>query len=137
MNMMYKELFRTKHKRDDGWLSELVSVNYNDEPFNCLHSYLVSIIPGKTRANHYHKKKEEWLAITSGEIALFLEDVNSREKKKIILDTNSEDHNMIYIPPLVAHAIKNIGENVASIVVFSKTPEDPEDTIPHSLELEE
>ena len=130
---MHKELLRTKHKRDDGWLSELVSMNYRDEPFTCLHSYLVSIVPGKTRAKHYHKKKEEWLAITSGKIALFLEDVNSKEEKKLILDINSKDYKIVYIPPFVAHAVKNIGENMASVVVFSKTPKDPEDVIPHRL----
>ncbi len=134
--MMYKELSRVKHKREDGWLSELISMNYRDDPFNCLHSYLVSINPRKTRAEHYHKRKEEWLAITSGKIILLLEDVNSKKKERIFLDSNSEDYKIIYIPPLVAHTIKNFGSTKASLVVFSKTPEDLEDTIPYKTEEE-
>ncbi len=134
--MIYKELSRVKHKREEGWLSELISMNYRDDPFNCLHSYLVLIKPGKIRAEHYHKRKEEWLAITSGKISLFLEDIKSKEKKKIILDSNSEDYKIIYIPPLVAHTIKNVGDKEASLVVFSKTSEDLEDTIPYKIEEE-
>ena len=137
MDMIYKELFRVKHERSDGWLSELVSMEYGDEPFNCIHSYLVSIASGETRAKHYHKKKGEWLAITAGRIALFMEDVTSGEKRKVILDTGSKKYKMIYLPPFVAHAIKNIGEGEASLVVFSEVPEEPEDTIPYSLVLEE
>jgi len=134
--MIYRELSRVKHKREEGWLSELVSMNYKDEPFNCLYSYLVSIVPGKTRANHYHKKKEEWLAITSGKIALFLENIKSKERKKIILDSNSKDYKIIYIPPFIAHAIKNVGDKEASLVVFSRTSKDLDDTIPYKIKEE-
>jgi len=114
--MKHKELYREKHIRDDGWLSELVSMRYGDTPFDCLHSYLVSIKPGRTRAKHYHRRKEEWIAIVSGRVALLLKDVYSGEQDKI-----------------TAHAIKNIGDSDASIVVFS-TPEDMDDTIPYNFE---
>jgi len=133
--MIYKELLRKKHVREDGWLSELISIKYEDDPFNCLHSYLVLINPGETRAEHYHKKKEEWLAITSGKIMVLLEDIHSNKREKIILDINSKDYKLIYLPPLVAHAIKNIGDKEASIVVFSTILEDPDDTIPYKFEV--
>jgi dTDP-4-dehydrorhamnose 3,5-epimerase-like enzyme len=132
--MTYKELSRVKHKRDDGWLSELVSMNYKDEPFNCIHSYLVVINPHKARAKHYHKKKDEWLAITSGNVTLFLRDVISQRAEILFLDTDSEDYKLIYVPTYVAHALKNIGESKASVVVFSTMPEDPNDTIPYQFE---
>lgn len=131
--MRYKRLYRVKHTREDGWLSELVSMNYGDEPFDCVHTYLVSVNPGKVRANHYHKKKEEWIAITAGKIALFLKDVVSGEVDMVIMDTNSEKHEIIYIPPFVAHAVQNISNTEASLIVFSKSPEDKEDTIPHEV----
>ena len=131
--MRHNRLYRIKHIRDDGWLSELVSMNYEDEPFNCIHTYLVSVNPGKVRANHYHKKKEEWIAITAGKIALFLKDMTSGEIDKIIMDTKSEKHEIIYIPPFVAHAVQNISNKEASLIVFSKSPEDKEDTIPYEV----
>jgi len=132
--MKYKELYREKHIRDDGWLSELISMKYDDTPFDCVHSYLVSINPGKTRANHYHKCKKEWIAIVMGKIMLFMEDVNTLEKEKIILDVTTEDYKLIYLPPHIAHAVKNIGDCVASIVVFSTMPEVSGDTISHKFE---
>ncbi|ODS40623.1 hypothetical protein BEH94_00245 [Candidatus Altiarchaeales archaeon WOR_SM1_SCG] len=126
--MMYKKLSRKKHIREDGWLSELVSMNYDDEPFNCVHSYLVSIEADKTRAKHYHNKKEEWLCICSGKIELILEDITTNKRKTLILNSNSENYDIIYIPPGVAHAVKNISGNKASAVIFSKPPEDTDDT---------
>lgn len=131
--MIYKELPRVKHIREDGWLSELVSMNYDDQPFHSLHSYVVTIYPGKSRANHYHRKKEEWAALAAGRIALLLENINTGEKEKLIIDVNSEDYKIVYIPPLVAHTIINIGTTNASLIVFSKNPEDKEDTIPFEV----
>jgi len=131
--MMYKKLSRKKHIREDGWLSELVSMNYNDEPFNCVHSYLVSIEPDKIRAKHYHNKKEEWLCICSGKIELILEDIKIKKRETLILDSDSENYDIIYIPSGVAHAVRNIGKNKASVVIFSKTPEDPEDTFEYEF----
>ncbi len=133
--MRYKRLHRNKYSRQDGWLSELISMNYEDEPFNCIHSYLVSINPGKVRANHYHKKKEEWIAITAGTIELHLKDMTSGEVDIILMDTKSKDHEIVYIPPFVAHAVRNVSNKEASLVVFSKSPEDKEDTIPCEVAL--
>jgi oxalate decarboxylase/phosphoglucose isomerase-like protein (cupin superfamily) len=130
MMQLHEELSRARHKRDDGWLSELVSLKYSDEPFNCIHTYLVVIRPGKVRAQHYHKKKEEWIAITSGSVSLCLRHVKSGQEVNILLEIDSDDYNVIYVPPLVAHALKNIGESEASVVVFSKTLPEPGDTIP-------
>jgi dTDP-4-dehydrorhamnose 3,5-epimerase-like enzyme len=135
ISMLFKKLIRTKHTREDGWLSELVSMNYDDEPFNCIHTYLVSINPGMVRANHYHKIKEEWIAPASGKIELCLKNVISGEKDKLIMDTHAREYEMIYIPPFVAHAVKNNWEHEASLIVFSKNPEDKEDTIPYEVTL--
>ncbi len=131
--MLFKKLSRVKHTREDGWLSELVSMNHDDEPFNCVHTYLVCINPGKFRANHYHRKKEEWIAPASGEIEVHLENVISGEKEILTLDTHAKGYEMIYIPPFVAHAVKNNWEHEASLIVFSKNPEDKEDTIPYRV----
>ena len=128
--MIHEELARAKHKRDDGWLSELVSIKYSDDPFNCIHAYLVVIHPGGVRAQHYHKKKEEWFAISSGSVSLYLIHLNSRQEEMIPLDIDSEGYKVIYVPPLVAHSLKNIGESDASVVVFSKTPAELDDTFP-------
>lgn len=127
-------LSRTKHIRDDGWLCELVSMNYQDEPFFGIHTYLVSIIPNMTRANHYHKKKEEWIALAAGIIELTTVDIRTRNKERTILDTKNKEYSIVHIPPYIAHSLKNIGNCDASVVVFSKNPEDVSDTIPFEVD---
>ena len=131
--MIYTELPRARHARDDGWLSELVSMNYADEPFNCVHSYVVSVAPDRTRAKHYHLKKEEWLAIAAGKILLRLRDIDTGESAQVLLDSGAETYRLIYVPPRVAHAIENVGQGEASMIIFSRTPEDKADTIPFDL----
>nr|WP_321496407.1 WxcM-like domain-containing protein [uncultured Methanolobus sp.] len=131
--MLYDRLKRIKHKRDDGWLSEVISMNYDDEPFNCIHSYIVSIEPNRTRANHYHKKKEEWVALAAGKIKLSLKDIITGRFEEITMDSQSYTYEVIHIPPFVAHAVTNVSEREASLIVFSKNPEDKEDTIPYEV----
>ena len=128
-------LSRTKHIRDDGGLCELVSMKYNDEPFIGIHSYLVSIAPNMIRANHYHMKKEEWIAPAAGIIELNTIDIHTNNKEKIVLDTKITRYSLINIPPNIAHSLKNIGDCEASVIVFSQTPEDLTDTIPFEVEV--
>ncbi len=132
--MKHKKLPRTKHKREDGWLTELVSGHHADDPFKGIHTYLVCIRPGQTRACHYHEKKEEWLAVTHGRVRLDLEDIETKEKETLLLDAESDDYHITYIPPRVAHAITNPGRDDASLVVFAKDRA-LEDTLHYILEL--
>lgn len=131
--MIFERLPRKKHIRKDGWLCELVSMNYSDEPFSDVHSYLVFITPDMTRANHYHKEKHEWIAPASGIIEIRLENVETAEKEIIIINSKHSDYSIIHVPPFVAHSIKNIGNAEACIVVFSKNAMDKTDTIPYEV----
>lgn len=116
-------------------MCELISMNYDDQPFLDIHTYIVSIIPQGKRANHYHKKKEEWIALSAGRIEILLEDIRTHEKEQIVLDIKAKEYSIIYLPPFIAHTIKNIGASEASIIVFSKNPEDKIDTIPYEVTL--
>ncbi len=133
--MNFKRLSRRKYVRDDGWLTELVSSSHNDILFPNVHSYLVVIKPNRFRAMHYHRIKEEWLALTSGKIKLILEDIQTKEKEFLVLDEDSKDYNLVYIPPNIVHVVKNVGEKNASLVIFSKTAEIPGDTISYDMEV--
>ena len=133
--MNYKELKREKYCREDGWLSEIFSVSHKDSPFDCFHSYIVTIAQNCHRAMHYHQMKEEWLALASGRIKIILEDINTKERQVKILEENSKDYSIIYIPPKIAHVVKNIWMKDASIIVFSKTAEIPGDTIFYEMEV--
>lgn len=133
--MIYKDHTRKKHIRDDGWLTELISMGHDDVPFECFHSYLVIVKPNRYRAMHFHFEKEEWLALTSGRIKVVIEDIFTKERKEILLDEDSSNYSLIYIPPKMAHVVKNVGEKNASLVVFSKTSEIPEDTEEYEMEV--
>lgn len=127
---LYRELFRTKHARDDGWLCELVSMRYDDEPFSGVHTYVVSVAPGRSRANHYHRKKEEWLAVVSGRIEVRLRHVLTGDSAAMVLDTSDPACRILYVPPMVAHSVRNPLSAESALVVFSTTPEDRDDTVP-------
>jgi dTDP-4-dehydrorhamnose 3,5-epimerase-like enzyme len=131
--MIHSELLRVRHVRKDGWLSELISMAHPDQPFRCVHTYIVTINPGMTRARHYHRNKEEWLALTHGKITLLLEDTKSGQQERVELSTESPDTKIIKIPPLIAHALWNQGKDEAGVIVFSRGPEDKDDTIPYEV----
>jgi len=74
-------------------------------------------------------------AAAYGKIEMHLANVISCEKDKLILDTHAKGYEIIYIPFFVAHAVKNNWEHEASLIVFSKSSEDKEDTIHYELSL--
>lgn len=131
---LYRELCRTKHTRDDGWLCELVSMSYDDDPFTDVHAYVVSVAPGRSRANHYHRNKEEWFAVVSGRIEVHLSHVQNGDSASVVLDAEDPVCRILHIPPFVAHSIRNPCSTSSTIVVFSKIPEDREDTVPFDVE---
>ncbi len=128
-------LEREKHSDDNGWLSELVSMDHQDVPFEGVHSYVVSFDQNTTRANHYHENKDEWLTLVSGRVKIALESVDEEKRDSIILDEEDDQLRLIHLHPKVAHGIKNIGDKKACVIVFSKTPEVPEDTIEYDVEV--
>lgn len=106
---------REKHTREDGFLVELFSKKYSD--FDAVHSYMVSVAPGKTRAGHFHKKKNELIFPVEGKVVVLLS--NGSEKKEITLGSEENEYSAVVIPPNVNHLIKNRTDSRAKIVVFS------------------
>jgi len=128
--MNVTRLPRQKHEWDDGWLAELISMKYTDHPFCGIHSYIVSIRPGNSRANHVHEKKEEWMAPAAGTVRLLIEDIMTGDRESMVLDSPSPYYGLVCIPPSIVHSMQNICEEDSVVIVFSRTPEDPRDTRP-------
>lgn len=112
-----KILKRKKHSRDDGCLVELFSEHYKD--FECRHSYLVSIEPGKSRAKHYHNEKVEVIAPVCGETEVILEDVVTKECARKTIKSDGVELELVIIPSGVAHAVKNNTKEPTTIIIFS------------------
>ena len=110
--MDVKLLKREKYVRSDGYLVELFSKKYGD--FNAVHSYLVSIEAGKSRAGHFHKKKNELIFPVDGEIVVLLS-IGS-EKKEIRLASEENDYVAVIIPPNINHLIENRGDSRAKMI---------------------
>jgi dTDP-4-dehydrorhamnose 3,5-epimerase-like enzyme len=125
-------LNRIKHYSPSGFLAELVSLKYKDAPFNKIHSYLVKIKKGYSRAQHYHAKKKEWMTPIFGKTLLRLESVKTKKRKEYLLNLNDENQKIIYIPPFWAHSI-TARKRDSGIIVFSLTPENKKDTVPYNL----
>lgn len=124
-------LNREKKCSSSGFLAELVSSKYKDTPFK-IHSYIVKISSNWVRAEHYHKKKEEWITPALGKTLLKMKNVKNKKKKEYLLDFEDKKQKIIYIPPYWAHSIKAINGN-SVVVVFLLTPGDKKDTIPYKL----
>ena len=57
--------------------------------------YLVTVLPKKIRAEHYHNIANEWFAVLKGELIITLEDVTS--KVKISYTLNSINKSILFI----------------------------------------
>ncbi len=57
---------------------------------------------GTIRGNHYHKVKEEWVYVGTGELALEVQDIHTQARETVIL--RAGDLATIY--PEVAHAMR-------------------------------
>ena len=60
-------------------------MHYDDDPFTDVHTHMVSVDPGSYRANHYHRKKEEWFAVVSGRIEVWLRHVLNGDSASVML----------------------------------------------------
>jgi dTDP-4-dehydrorhamnose 3,5-epimerase-like enzyme len=85
--------------------------------------YINTALPGAVKGNHYHVATSEWFCVLSGQMALGLVDTQTGMKDKIVL--NGDAPKVVHVPPCVAHAFKNIGEDVAIFLAYADFAYDP------------
>lgn len=114
-----------KHVDNRGWLAEI----FRPEDVNKTMKGQVTITtahPGIVKANHYHKKMNEWYCVIKGKMHLVLKDIKTGEQNEIIL---SEDKlELIKISPGLAHGFRNIGDDMLIVLMYIDRPFDPNDT---------
>ena len=102
-------------KKDDrGWLAEIIRSDDVDSTFGQI--LITTALPGKTKGNHYHKRKKEWYCVIKGKGLLRLKDLKTDEVKDLILD--AEDLKLVEMPLNVAHAIKNVGNQELFLLAY-------------------
>lgn len=96
--------------------------------------YSFSISPGSRRGDHFHKVKEEWAVCIAGEVQVLTKSPGGGLESHII---SSENPQLVYFPPLTAHAFVNRSEEIALVVSYGSKKFDPIDPDTYSQFLEE
>lgn len=117
-----------KHEDKRGFLIEFLKnfeLENSEKEFGQI--YLVTSAPGAVRGNHYHKKKEEWLVVIAGKQKVTLEDIHTKERKELLLDSTSEYLTRIRVGSNIAHSFRNIADSTSIIVAYMPEIYDPSD----------
>lgn len=116
------------HRRDPrGYLTELFTRPGKDEE-PIVHVYQVHAEPGSVRGWVYHRWQEDRLTYTEGQFRLALYDLRADSAsfgELEVLDLGLDNPMAVRIPRLVAHALKNVGPEVASFVNMPTRAYDP------------
>ena len=115
----------TVHTDNRGWLAEIFKSDYVGSTIKGQVT-ITTAHPGIVKANHYHKKMNEWYCVIKGKMHLVLKDMKTCEQNEIIL---SEDKlELIKISPGLAHGFRNIGDDMLIVLMYIDRPFDPNDT---------
>jgi uncharacterized RmlC-like cupin family protein len=82
---------------------------------------------GSVRGNHFHKVKQEWVYMMSGEVNLIVEDLESKARETILLLPGD----LAFIQTGVVHALQVTKSGQA--IEFSTSRFDPADIYRHKL----
>lgn len=126
----FKELI--VHKDARGWLAEIFRP---EDVENTIKGQvtITTAFPGIIKANHYHKRKNEWYCILKGKMKLVLKDMNNGNQEEVVL---SEDKlQILKIEPNIAHGFKNIGNDMLLLLMYIDEPFDSKepDTFPETV----
>lgn len=85
---------------------------------------------GEKAGGHYHHDKQELFIPLVGQIKVVLEDITTKEKEEIILD--SGDQSVLYIKPPLAHVVISQTE-LCSLLVIATYPNNLMDEFPYQI----
>src|SRR5689334_3706058 len=81
----------------------------------------IELQAGSVRGNHYHKVKEEWIYLMSGEVNLIVEDLETKARESTFLVTGD----LAFVKTGVVHALQVTKSGQA--IEFSAARFDPAD----------
>lgn len=89
--------------------------------------YLTMGKPGQAKGGHYHPLALEWFTVIQGEGVLKLEDVETHERREIVLSL--EGAKTVFIPNNVAHVVVNESDRDFILLAYTDRQYEPADTI--------
>lgn len=87
----------------------------------------IELQAGRVRGNHYHKVKNEWVYMMSGEVTLIVEDLDSKARESVKLGVGD----LAFLKTGVVHALQVTKSGQA--IEFSTARFDPADIYRHKL----
>lgn len=114
-----------------GWFLKTLTGTEAGVPVNVGEIYFTAATPGQVKGKHYHIKANEWFTLIVGKAVLVLEDVHTKERMELVLDSQSPQ--TVHIPPLVAHAVENRYNSDFILCAYTDLRYDPKDTIAYNL----
>lgn len=70
---------------------------------------LIELREGGVRGNHYHDEKKELIYVIAGAVELVVEDVATRERDQLLLETGD----LVTLPVRIAHALRTVRPGLA------------------------
>lgn len=105
---------------------ELAQIHDGEEGLHYL-AY-IELRAGRTRGNHYHKIKKEWIYLISGKLRLFVEDIATHERASFTMAGGD----LAFVEIGIAHALRIIEPGGA--VEFSQVAFNGADIHPFTVE---
>ena len=105
-----------------GWLVEV----FKSGPLVIEQVHFSVSKPGAVRGNHYHKKRIEWMFVTSGIGKITLEDNVSKEKSELLVSGDCPV--LVKICPNVMHTIVNNGSVPMHLLILTSEKHEQPDT---------
>jgi uncharacterized RmlC-like cupin family protein len=87
----------------------------------------IELQAGSVRGNHYHKVKQEWVYVMSGEVMLIVEELETKARENVLLLAGD----LAFIQTGVVHALQVTKSGQA--IEFSTSRFDPVDIYRHKL----
>jgi hypothetical protein len=100
---------------------------FHDGPEAMRYLAFVELRAGAVRGNHYHKVKEEWIYMISGELLLVVADITSGARERFTITCGD----LAFISTGIAHALHVTQSGQA--IEFSPVAFDPADSYPYNL----
>lgn len=76
--------------------------------------------PGQVRGNHYHTEGNEWFGCMHGELEVVLEDVRTKERRRLVISATDTSFVRLTVGPFVAHAFRNLSPTAMLMDYCSK-----------------
>lgn len=108
-----------KYTDQRGWLLELFRNDELPEGFHPAMAYISMTKPGVARGPHEHVHQTDGFAFVDGEYEVYLwENRLGRSEQMVTIKAGREEPKVVFVPPGVVHAYRNVGAADAFVINF-------------------